>query len=181
MRQLLAVAASLALDMLRHVDGVIRDLLEADKNRLDDLIITILLPSGCLLLLRLLGLHRSLLLWLALTNHVREEVECVLSSALDLARDILSTANNQLLLLNFRSLLSFCDRLSHQVHTSRRLLDLRGRNWCIELDDFWQRGLNKMTLIKFQDIELYQNTFPTTLRELTEVHRTNDDSVDDHE
>ena len=28
-----------------------------------------------------------------------------------------------------------------------------------------------MTLMKFQDIELYQNTFPTTLRELTEVSK----------
>ena len=32
-----------------------------------------------------------------------------------------------------------------------------------------------MTLAKFQDIELYQNTFPTTLRELTEVNKVADD------
>ena len=93
-RQLLAVAASLTLDVLRHVDGVIRDLLQADKNRLDDLIVTILLPGRRLLLLRLLGLHRSLLLWLALADHVRQEAELILSNALDLALDILCTADN---------------------------------------------------------------------------------------
>ena len=94
MRQLLAVAASLTLDVLRHVDGVVSDLLQADKNRLDDLIVTILLPGRRLLLLRLLSLHRSLLLWLALTDHVRQEAERILSNALDLALDILCTADN---------------------------------------------------------------------------------------
>lgn len=73
--QLFAVAASLVLDCLSHVDGVARDFLEAGKNRLDDLLITIVIDRlGWLLRLRL-----------SLTQDVSEVAKGVLSDCFDLA------------------------------------------------------------------------------------------------
>jgi len=65
---------------------------------------------------------------------------------------------------------SIAARSAYLVNVSISAVITRNQKWLLEQydQDVFNLGLNKLSMLKFKNLEVYQNNFATTLRELVE-------------
>jgi len=65
---------------------------------------------------------------------------------------------------------SIAARSAYLVNVSISAAITRNQKWLLEQydQDVFNLGLNKLSMLKFKHLEVYQNNFATTLRELVE-------------